>query len=180
MSAARQLPREARPALALADPRNDPRYLRTLLGDARAQLSRARQELAFLGFAVATLSRRAAPAQPCDIEAERRLLGGLLHHREEVSDATAAELLFEAIEPLDLLGPGHARILCACLSCLNTKLQPTRSRVRGILDGRPGADEALDALALLPWPAEAPLRELYTVGALARWRRTFTPDNTGA
>ena len=92
VSAARPLPREQRPALALADTRHDPGYLRSLLGDARAQIRHALAAIDFLGLALLVLSRRAAPAQPFDLAAERRLLGGLLHHRDEVSDATAAEV----------------------------------------------------------------------------------------
>ncbi len=167
---------------ALPDLRHDPAHLRGLLGDARAQLAHASDGVEVLGLALSYLSRRAAPTPVCDLACERRLLGGLLHPREEVSDATAAEVLFEGLAPLDLLGPGHASILACALSLLELGRQPTRSlvgdalRLAGVgplpvFRVLPDADEALDALDLLPWPATAPLRELYTVGALARWRR---------
>lgn len=142
-------------------------HLLDLLADARDWARTL--ELVAVGIVV---ERRAE--RPHDVEAERRVLGGLANGRATLRDVAD-------LEAADFLGDGHASLFAALVRIrrslareVNIFLdEPAFERVVAMAGG--GAGDVWDVLQGLPRPAACPRRDIVRVEELARWRRATGP-----
>lgn len=158
--------------------REDPRYLRGLLGDARAELVDADRALVLLAYALGYVLAKQCNV-PHDVVAERRVLGALLLGRAHLRDVAGVRLVDVAPE----LRRGAAYLL----ALLELEAAPGEHRAAVRRIPRRGVErrehlvdlvelvdvEAADALAVLPWPGATPSEELRVVRDAARRRRAL-------
>lgn len=165
-------------ALATSEPRAPERWRPSredaldLLVGARADLVDAEVALCLL-FGVLGAVCAARVERPVDLDAERRVLGAMLLGRVSAGDV-------RSLSPHDFEGPGHADLFlyvisaAAVLHVEETGAQRRIARanlIERVFGDEPAAQDALDALATLPWPATCPRDEIALVRALGRWRR---------
>lgn len=137
-------------------------------------------ELVAVGIVV---ERRAE--RPCNVEAERRVLGALANGRATLRDVAG-------LIPGDFLGDGHTELFAAIVAALRqeqaigVRVRPSARRDPAMreyvaAEGRrrrvgealiyEGAFAAWVALQGLPRPAACPRRDVVRIEELARWRR---------
>lgn len=157
------------------DLRQDPEYLRRLLGEARAELVQARAALA--GLAVITRSVARRPYQRplvADVHAERRILGALLVGRASLRAVVE-------LRCADFAGPGLGCLFAVITSALELAGVPKpgplhRRHLRWLVgqvlvrESFPEARRAAAELEQLPWPRSCPRDEIALVATLGRWR----------
>lgn len=143
-----------------------------LLAEARADIADAEAAICML-FGVLGGVCSARVERPADLDAERRVLGAMLLGRVSAGDV-------RSLSPHDFEGPGHADLFLYIVSAaavLHVEEAGAHRRIaranliERVFADEPAAQDALDALATLPWPATCPRDEIALVRALGRWRR---------
>lgn len=167
-----------RPSRAPSSQRPSYEDLLDYLADAREWIRTL--ELVAVGVAI-----EARHPRPCDVRAERRVLGAMVVGRATLRDVAG-------LERGDFCGDGHAELFAALLRQLRQEqrlgvhVRPSarrdpamrayvtaevRRRAVGNLLVGEGAFVAASVLDGLPWPAASPQRDVVRVEELGRWRR---------